>query len=195
MTAHPSLIELIREDYRANGSDWHRPGFRALATYRFGVWRMRLSSRLVRGVLGCVYRMMRRRCAYVYGIEIPYVASIGRHVVIEHQHGIVIHGNCVIGDRCIIRQGVTLGIRDETDPEAAPVLGRGVSVGAGAKVLGRVTIGDGAKIGANAVVLCDVPASSTAVGIPARILGKTKSVAGVVNQMHSDTFHVDEVVR
>lgn len=195
MNATPTLLQLIGEDYRANGSDWHRPGFRALATYRFGAWRMRQPSRLVRGLSGFIYRAMRRRCAYVYGIEIPYVATIGRHVVIEHQHGIVIHGNCVIGDHCIIRQGVTLGIRDESDPDAAPILGRGVSIGAGAKVLGRVTIGDDAKIGANAVVLKDVPAGATAVGIPARMLCKEKSSSGIVEFNHSDDHQLDEVVR
>lgn len=195
MTSQASLIQLIREDYRSHGSDWRRPGFRALATYRFGVWRMQQPSRLVRGVFGIVYRMLYRRCTYLYGIEIPYAATIGHHVIFEHQHGIVVHGNCVIGDRCIIRQGVTLGIRDESDLDAAPILGRGVSVGAGAKVLGRVTIGDGAKIGANAVVLRNVPAGATAVGIPARNLCNRDTDANGSNLKRSHTPHVDEVVQ
>ncbi|WP_246151361.1 serine O-acetyltransferase [Rubripirellula reticaptiva] len=169
---NPSVFTLIREDYRANGSDWHRPGFRALATYRYGVWRMSFKYRIVRILLGVFYKVCQRRCMHVYGIELPYSASIGRNVTIEHQHGIVVHGASVIGDGCIIRQGVTLGIRDEKCLDQAPRLGKRVSVGAGAKILGDVTIGDDAKIGANAVVLCDVPAGQTAVGIPARVICK-----------------------
>jgi serine O-acetyltransferase len=91
-------------------------------------------------------------------------------VVIEHQSGIVIHGNCVIGNDCHIRQGCTMGNKTLERPFDAPRLGNGVNVGAGSKILGAVTIGDGASIGANAVVVKDVPAGATAVGIPAKIL-------------------------
>jgi serine acetyltransferase len=112
-----------------------------------------------------------------YGIELPFTASIGRRVVFEHQHGIVVHGNSVIGDDCIIRQGVTLGIRRMDRLTEAPVLGRGVNVGAGAKILGRVFVGDHADIGANAVVLEDVPARALAIGIPARQISRTPAKA------------------
>jgi len=117
-----------------------------------------------------IYRAMFRRCRNVYGIELPFSVALGRRVIIEHQGAIVIHGNCQIGDDCIIRQGVTLGNKSLDRPMDAPVLGRRVNVGAGAKILGAVTIGDDAVIGANAVVLCDVPAAATAVGIPARVI-------------------------
>ena len=96
-------------------------------------------------------------------------------MVIEHQSGIVIHGASIIGDECVIRQNCTLGVRRVDRPTEAPVLGKGVDVGAGAVILGNVTIGDFARIGANAVVLSDVPPGGTAVGVPAQI--KT----GVVN--------------
>ena len=105
-----------------------------------------------------------------YGIELPYSAKIGRRVIVEHQSGIVVHGNAEIGDDSIIRQGVTLGNKTMDRPADAPVLGRGVNVGAGAKILGAVRIGDCAQIGANAVVLSDVPAGMVAVGVPARVL-------------------------
>jgi serine O-acetyltransferase len=95
---------------------------------------------------------------------------VGRGVVIEHQGGIVIHGASVIGDKCIVRQNCTLGIRTINALSDAPILMRGVSLGAGAVVLGRVTIGENATIGANAVVLHDVPAGAVAVGVPARIV-------------------------
>ena len=81
---------------------------------------------------------MYRRCRNGYGIEIPYSAKIGRRVVIEHQSGIVIHGNCEIGDDCVIRQGCTLGNKTLDRPFDAPKLGRRVNVGAGAKILGAV---------------------------------------------------------
>ena len=163
----PGLIALIKEDYIAHGRDWTRPGFRTMATYRFGVWRMTVRPKLLRAPLSIVYRWMFRRCRNRYGIEVPYSARIGRRVVIEHQSGIVIHGNSEIGDDCIIRQGCTLGNKTLDRPFDAPKLGKGMNVGAGAKILGAVTIGDGATIGANSVVLRDVPAGMIAVGIPA----------------------------
>ena len=166
----PGLWALIREDYAAHRRDWTRPGFRAVAVYRFGVWRMGVKSKLLRAPLSVLYRMMFRHVRNHYGIELPYSATVGRRVVFEHQSGIVIHGNCVIGDECVIRQGCTLGIRREDEPDRAPVLGRGVSVGAGAAILGGVHLGDGSQVGANAVVLRDVPAGATVVGIPAKQL-------------------------
>jgi serine O-acetyltransferase len=165
------LIRLIREDLATHGGDWTRPGFRALAVYRFGVWRMTVRTRLFRAPLSGLYRHYYRHVRNHYGIELPYSATVGRRVVIEHQSGIVIHGASVIGDECIIRQNCTLGIRriDGQAATTAPVLGRGVEMGAGAVILGKVNIGDYAKIGANAVVLSDVPPHALAVGIPATI--------------------------
>jgi serine O-acetyltransferase len=165
-----TLIERIKEDWIAHGKDWTRPGFRAIAIYRFGVWRMTIQSKLLRAPLSLLYTMMYRKVRNSYGIEVPFTAKIGRRVVIEHQHGIVIHGFCEIGDDCVIRQGVTLGNRYLERPFEAPKLAARVNVGAGAKVLGAIALGEGASVGANAVVLKDVPAGKTAVGIPAKIL-------------------------
>ena len=162
-----SLFSQIKSDHLAHQRDWTRPGFRAIAVYRFGVWRMTVRSKILRAPLSLIYRAMYRRCRNVYGIELPYSATVGQRVIIEHQHGIVIHGNSVIGDDCILRQGVTLGNKTLDRPHDAPKLGNRVNVGAGAKILGAVTIGDDASIGANAVVLKDVPAGAVAVGIPA----------------------------
>ena len=167
------LLALVREDWQNHGCDWTRPGFRALAVHRFGVWRAALPLKLVRAPMTLLYRHLFRHCRNVYGIELPYSAKVGRGVVIEHQGGIVIHGNAVIGNRCIIRQGCTLGLRRLDDLFAAPVLDDGVQLGAGAVLLGRITIGQGAVIGANAVVLDDVPPRAIAVGIPARVVLRT----------------------
>ncbi|MDO6413268.1 serine acetyltransferase [Sphingomonas sp. BIUV-7] len=168
MSDRPGLFALIAEDWRANGRDWTRPGFRALAVHRFGVWRMGVPQPL-RAPLSILYRHLFRRCRNIYGIELPYSVVVGRHVVIEHQGGIVVHGATVIGDRCILRQNCTLGIKRMDALADAPILHEGVELGAGAVVLGRVHLGKGAKIGANAVVLSDVPPGAFALGVPATI--------------------------
>lgn len=168
------LWELLKEDWRSHGCDWTLPGFRAVAVHRLGVWRMGIQPKLLRAGFSLIYRQLYRKVRNTYGIELPYTVRLGRRVVIEHQGNIVIHGYAAIGDDSIIRQGVTLGLRYLEQPFAAPQLGKRVNVGAGAKIFGAVTIGDGAQIGANAVVLQDVPPGATAVGIPARILERDR---------------------
>lgn len=175
----PSLWQLVREDYVAHDRDWTRPGFRALAVHRFGVARMTVEPRLLRAPLSVAYRVLFRAVRNLYGIELPHTARVGRRVVFEHQHGIVVHGSAIIGDDCILRQGVTLGLRSMDRRDEAPVLGRRVNVGAGAKILGRVVIGDGAAIGANAVVLEDVPSGAVVVGVPATVAGKLSRLRGL----------------
>ena len=168
-----SLWDLIKEDWQANGKDWTKPGFRAIAVYRFGVWRMGVNNKLLRAPLSLLYRFLFRHVRNSYGIEFPYSIKAGRRIVIEHQSGIVVHGNVEMGDDCILRQGVTLGNKNLDRPFDAPKLGNRVNVGAGAKILGAVTLGDDAAVGANAVVLCDVPAGAIAAGIPAKVRIKT----------------------
>jgi N-acetylglucosaminyl-diphospho-decaprenol L-rhamnosyltransferase len=168
-----SLLQTIREDWQAHNRDWTKPGFQAMAVHRFGNWRMTVQPKLARAPLSMMYRAMFRFVRNFYGIELPYSATIGRRVVIEHQGDIVVHGNAVLGDECILRQGVTIGNRRMDRPLEAPNLGKGVNVGAGAKILGAVTIGDCANVGANAVVTSDVAAHTTVVGIPARPIQST----------------------
>lgn len=165
-----SFWQQLKEDWIAHGRDWTKPGFRAVAIQRFGVWRMTLEPLILRAPFSLLYRALFRKVRNTYGIELPFTVKLGRRVVIEHQSGIVIHGECSIGDDCIIRQGVTMGNRYLDRPFDAPKLGSRVNVGAGAKIFGNVTIGDDANIGANAVVLSDIPPGKTAVGIPAKII-------------------------
>jgi serine O-acetyltransferase len=160
----------IHEDWVAHGQDWTKPGFRAVAAHRFGVWRMQVQPKVLRAPLSMLYKALYRHIRNVYGIDLPYTVQWGRRAIIEHQSAIVIHGHSRIGDDCILRQGVTLGNRYLDRPTEAPTLGNRVNIGAGAKILGGITLGDDVSIGANAVVLTDVPAGQTAVGIPARIL-------------------------
>ena len=104
------------------------------------------------------------------GIEIHPGATIGKKLFIDHGSGVVIGETAVIGDNCTIYQGVTLGGTGKEKGKRHPTLGNNVMVGSGAKVLGSFTVGDNSKIAANSVVLKEVPANSTAVGIPARIV-------------------------
>lgn len=171
------LIEQVKEDWDENGRDWTRPGFRALAVHRFGNWRMSVEQKLLRAPLSVLYRMGERHCRNVYGIELPYSAKVGRRVKIEHQGGIVVHGDSVIGDECTIRQGVTLGMKNTDKAFDAPTLERGVDVGCGAVILGAIVVGEGASVGANAVVVKDVEAGAIAVGVPARVIGRRKSTS------------------
>ena len=170
LTSLRNLVATIREDLRAHGGDPTKPGFQTLAVHRFGVYVHSLPRVLARKPLVAAYRAGYVFCRNFYSIELPYSAKVGRRVVIEHQGGIVVHGASEIGDDCILRQGVTLGNRHLSSPMDAPVLGNRVNVGAGAKILGAVRLGDGSAVGANAVVTRDVPAGLTAVGIPARPL-------------------------
>jgi serine O-acetyltransferase len=162
-----SLAELIKEDWIAHDRDWTRPGFKALLIYRFGVWRMTLRRGPLRGFLGYVYRYLHRRSCWRYGIELPWTARIGRRVVFHHNGPVVVSGYAALGDDCVVRHGVTLGLR--YGPDDCPELGNRVEIGAGAVILGRIKVGDDSLIGANAVVLTDVPPWSVAVGVPAAI--------------------------
>lgn len=104
------------------------------------------------------------------GIEIHPACFIGKGLLIDHGSGVVIGETAIIGDDCTIFHGVTLGGRGHVKGKRHPTLHNGVFVGAGAKILGNIEIGNNAKIGANAVVLTDVPDNATAVGVPAKVI-------------------------
>ncbi len=160
------------EDLRVAQEGLLSLGFWALQVYRFGHLRYRFHSKLIRFPLGVLHLILAKLMEMGSGITIGVSARIGHRLTIEHSGAIVVHGNAEIGDDCILRQGVTLGNRRLDDPFGAPRLGNRVNVGAGAKLLGRISIGDDAEIGANAVVLQDVPAGALAVGVPARIIAR-----------------------
>lgn len=186
-----NLWQQIVEDWVAHGKDWSKPGFRAVAIQRLGVWRMTLKPIIIRAPFSILYRMLFRKARNTYGIELPYTVKLGRRVVIEHQSAIVIHGHCEIGDDTIIRQGVTLGNRYLHRPLEAPKLGKRVNIGAGAKIFGNVTIGDDVNIGANAVVLIDVPAGATVAGIPAKIIKMPKSQSEPTDSANSSNSYLE----
>ncbi len=113
---------------------------------------------------GALHLVLAKLAEMFCGVTIGVSALIGRRLVIEHSGAIVVHGKAVIGDDCIIRQGVTIGNQRMDRPLEAPHIGNRVNIGAGAKILGAIRIGDDVDIGANAVVLTDVPAGALAVG-------------------------------
>lgn len=139
------------------------PGFHALQIHRLTRW-------LWRHRLPWLARWISHWGRWLTGVEIHPGATIGRRVFIDHGMGVVIGETAEISDDCTLYHGVTLGGTSWNKGKRHPTLGSGVVIGAGAKVLGPITIGEGAKIGSNAVVVRDVPPGATAVGIPARII-------------------------
>ena len=139
------------------------PGFHALLFHR-------VSHRLWGWELKWFARFLSHIGRWLTGIEIHPGAVIGRRFFIDHGMGVVIGETALIGDDCTLYHGVTLGGTSWNKGKRHPTLANGVVVGAGAKILGPITIGMGARIGSNAVVVKDVPEGATAVGIPARIL-------------------------
>jgi serine O-acetyltransferase len=169
------MFENIREDWRANDSTWTRHGFWVLVVYRFGRWRYSVRPRLLRLPLSLLYKVLKFWADCLLGAEIPCETIIGHRLVIEHTGAIVVSGDAIFGDDCVLRNGVTVGLRNR-NLRGSPRIGNRVDIGAGAKLLGPIVIGDDVAIGANAVVLADVPSNSIAVGIPARVLPR-KQVA------------------
>jgi len=159
----------ICNDFRAHGRNWGAQGFWAMIVYRFGRWRYRIQPAIVRKLFSLSYHLLFKFIQIVTGIELPCEVEIGRNFVIDHFGGIIISGYAKFGDNCRIRNGVVVGLR-RVEEKCAPIIGNDVDIGAGAKLLGPIRIGNNVLIGANAVVLCDVPDNSVAAGVPARIM-------------------------
>jgi serine O-acetyltransferase len=128
------------------------------------LWKMRLRW---------LARFMSHIARFLTGVEIHPGAAIGRRVFIDHGMGVVIGETAEIGDDCTLYHGVTLGGVSWDKGKRHPTLGKGVVVGAGAKILGPFVVGDGAKVGSNSVVVKPVPPGATVVGIPARVVEHT----------------------
>ena len=147
------------------------PGFHARLVHRLANWLWHAKLKWLARFLAYLGRALT-------GIEIHPGATIGRRFFIDHGMGVVIGETAEIGDDVTLYHGVTLGGTSWKEGKRHPTLGNGVVVGAGAKILGPIHIGEGAKIGSNAVVVKDVPAGATAAGIPARILDEARKVGG-----------------
>lgn len=167
------MFENIRADLKTHEGDWGKQGFWALAVYRFGRWRYTIRYSLLRKPFSLLYKIAFKGIQIITGIELPCEAVIGRNFRIDHFGDIIVSGYASFGDNCILRNGVTVGLR-QLDHIAAPRIGNNVNIGAGAKILGDITVGDDVDIGANAVVIQDVPSHSIAVGIPAKVIPKER---------------------
>ena len=188
------MFSRIREDIRcvfdrdpAARSVWEvltcYPGFHALQLHRVshGLWKLQLRW---------LARFWSHLARFFTGIEIHPGATIGRRVFIDHGMGVVIGETAEIGDDCTLYHGVTLGGVSWKQGKRHPTLGKGVVVGAGAKILGPFTVGDGAKVGSNSVVVKAVPEGATVVGIPARIVEAGSAAKAEANRMAFDAYAV-----
>jgi N-acetylglucosaminyl-diphospho-decaprenol L-rhamnosyltransferase len=162
-----SLLALLAEDFRTHDRNWTEPGFWAVALHRLGNARMGVRKKLLRAPLSAAYHAAFTGVTWLWGIDLSYTVKLGRRVRIWHHGGIVLSARS-IGDDVHIRHNTTLGVvrRDEDDKK--PIIGDRVDIGVGSCVLGAVTVGSDAIIGANSVVVRDVPAGCTVVGAPAR---------------------------
>jgi serine O-acetyltransferase len=155
------LREYWREDIAVNQGFW-RPGAQAMVMYRLGVWQKGLQRGVVRAVASRIYRFLHVVVRNHYGIDLSAETEIGRRLYIVHQNGIGVHPQVIIGNDCLIRPGVTLGVIGSSraarkDVRRAPTIGDRVEVGVGAVLIGPIKIGDDVKIGPNAVVMRNVP--------------------------------------
>ncbi len=157
-------------------------GYKAVRSHRRAYWFYHHNMKFIA-------RYISQRSRHKTGIEIHPAAKIGKGLVIDHGMGVVIGETAEIGDDCTIYQGVTLGGTGKDTGKRHPTIGNNVLVGAGAKVLGPFTVGDNARIAANAVVLSAIPPNSTAVGVPARVV----KVNGIRNDT-LDQIHISDPV-
>ena len=172
--ARPSLMKLLREDVSCvfQRDPAARSRFEVLTTYPgvHAILMQRIAHRLWKSGLRYPARLLSWFARLLTNIDIHPGATIGRRFFIDHGAGVVIGETAEIGDDVTLYHGVTLGGTTWNKGKRHPTLGRGVVIGAGAKVLGPIAVGDGARIGSNAVVVKDVPPAATALGIPARVI-------------------------
>ena len=164
------------------------PGVHAIAAHR-------VAHRLHKKGHTFVARAISQGARFFTGIEIHPGATIGKGLMIDHGMGVVIGETAEIGDDCTIYQGVTLGGTGKDTGKRHPTLGNNVMIGAGAKVLGPMTIGDNSKVAANAVVLVEIPENSTAVGIPAKVVKRQGVRVNDLDHIHIPDPVAQEFVR
>jgi serine O-acetyltransferase len=163
------LWALLREDRRTHGGKWLEQGFWAVAVHRFGNWRMGVRPRVLRLPFTILYKFLNKWVEWTCGISLPYTVKLGRRVRIWHHGGMILHARS-IGDDVHLRQNTTFGIARKDQEFQLPTIEDRCDIGCGAVILGAVTVGHDSVVGANAVVLNDVPPNSVAVGVPARVV-------------------------
>ncbi|MEE3719950.1 serine O-acetyltransferase [Tumidithrix elongata RA019] len=182
------MLEIIFADFQAiqkqdpAAKNWLEiflcyPGWHALLFHRFAHWLYRLR-------VPFIPRTISQLARFLTGIEIHPGAQIGKGILIDHGMGVVIGETAIVGNNAIIYQGATLGGTGKETGKRHPTLGENVVVGAGAKVLGNIQIGDRVNIGAGSIVLRDVPAHCTVVGIPGRVIRYQGQPVDSLNREH-----------
>lgn len=161
--------KLLREDLRTHDGNLWEQGFWAVATHRFGNWRMGIRWRVIRFPFSLMYTCLYKWVEWTCGITLPYTTKLGRRVRIWHHSGMILHARS-IGNDVHIRHNTTFGVARRDENTAIPVIEDGVDIGCGVCILGDVVVGRNSVIGANSVVLSDIPANSVAVGAPARVV-------------------------
>jgi serine O-acetyltransferase len=165
-----SLWDLWREDLRTHDGELFSQGFWAIALHRFGNWRMGVRPRFLRVPLSIVYKIAYKWVEWTCGISLNYPVKVGRRVRIWHHSGMIL-GARSIGNDVHIRQSTTFGVARRGDHRSKkPIIEDRVDIGAGVVIAGGITIGHDSVIGANAVVLKDVPPWSLVVGIPGKVI-------------------------
>ena len=159
------------------------------------VWAHRISHKLYKSNHKFSARLISQGAKAITGIEIHPGATIGKNLFIDHGAGVVIGETTEIGDNCTLYQGVTLGGTGKDTGKRHPTIGNNVMIGAGAKVLGPLNIGDNSRIAAGAVVLNDIPPNSTAVGVPARVVKKDGMRVDDLDQIHIPDPIAQEIAR
>lgn len=140
-------------------------GFQAVQAYRIGHWLWKTGRR-------DLSYFVQMRVSEVFGVDIHPAAKIGRGIMIDHAHSIVVGETAVVGDNVSMLHSVTLGGTGKEDGDRHPKIGNGVMIGAGAKILGNIHIGHCSRVAAGSVVLADVPHNTTVAGVPARVVGE-----------------------
>lgn len=154
-----------------------------ILSYRFGRWvRHYFRVPILNIILKIISRFTHSILCLVTGLQLPFEVKIGPGLYIGHTGMLVINGNSIVGSNCNIGVGVIIGQGGRGENKGCPVIGNKVFIGVGTKVIGKINIGDGVAIGANAVVTSDIPSNATVVGIPAKIinyLGSKDFIRGV----------------
>lgn len=185
----------IREDIKSvfERDPAARSSFEVLTNYPglHAIWWHRLSHKLWRANWKWLARFLSTIARWLTGVEIHPGAKIGRRFFIDHGMGVVIGETAEIGDDVTLYHGVTLGGTSWNPGKRHPTLANGVVIGAGAKVLGPLTVGENARIGSNAVVVKDVPASATVVGIPGRVVAREDAAVSAERKQLAQKFGFD----
>lgn len=163
----------MRADYHRHERSVFNPALWAILNYRFGRWGLSLRLTPVRLLVSIIYGINKYIILYTANIRLYRNTKVGEDLQLVHVGNILIHVDSVIGDRCRIQHNITLGKNIEKWESGAPTIGNDVFIGTGAVILGGITVGDGARIAANSLVITDVPPGATAIRVPACMMKYT----------------------